>query len=854
MGAAPEAGAPGVPIAIRHKLRAEIIRGANWSMQPIDRSRDADQSRRQWRRMDSCYTAPAMDPKSLETLEFPKILDRLAGYAAFSASKALARRLSPSTELDEIRQWQAETREAGHLLSLHPGLTIGGAHDVRSQARAASRGAVLEAGDLLQIKSTLIASRTVRRLLEKGEAQYPRLYSLSLRLESLASLIDAISQTLDERGEVLDSASEKLASLRRELRTAHERLGDKLQRLITDPKIVPMLQEPIVTQRDGRSVIPLRVEFKGRLKAVIHDQSASGATLFIEPLSVVGLNNQVRQLELDERDEVRRILAELSGQVGRAVEAIDSTVEGLAAIDLAYAKARYAVELNAHEPLLVSMQPQPSTGHPGSRLRMMKARHPLLEPEQVVPIDLVLDDDTFALVITGPNTGGKTVTLKTAGLLVLMAQSGLHIPAQSGSELSLFQAVYADIGDEQSIEQSLSTFSSHISNIIRVLAEADARSLVVLDELGAGTDPQEGSALARAILDTLLERQVTTLVATHYPELKAYAHTTPGVSNASVEFDLASLRPTYRLTIGLPGRSNALAIAERLGLAKELIERARRWIAPGDLRAEDLLDDIRRQRQAAEDERRQAEAQHVRAAEAEAFLEDRLSQIDEERRQILEAARQEGRQQVAGLQEEIKQLRRRLAAAGQPLQTVRVLAAAAGELEAAVAEPPARQDRRQAMERAFEPGDRVRLPSLNAEGVITEMGSDQAEVQIGRLRIRARLDELVPPGSQPELEPGQLAPGLAGTARGPVLAAPPALEIDLRGQTVDEALEALDRYLDAAFLAGLPFVRIIHGKGTGRLRQAIRRQLHDNIYVGSFDSGGAGEGGEGVTVVRLAEH
>jgi DNA mismatch repair protein MutS2 len=466
----------------------------------------------------------------------------------------------------------------------------------------------------------------------------------------------------------------------------------------------------------------------------------------------------------------------------------------------------------------------------------------------------VLDDETYALVITGPNTGGKTVTLKTAGLLVLMAQSGLHIPAQSGSELSVFRAVYADIGDEQSIEQSLSTFSSHISNIIRVLAKADAESLVLLDELGAGTDPQEGAALARAILDTLLARGVTTLVATHYPELKSYAHVTPGARNACVEFDLASLQPTYRLTIGLPGRSNALAIAERLGLAKELIELARQWIAPQDLRAEDLLDDIRRQRLAAENELHQAEAQHARAAEAEAYLEDRLSQIGEERREILEAARNEGRDQVASLQEEIKQLRRRLAAAGQPLQAIEMLAAKAGELDAALEEPSARQDDALRIERAFEPGDRVRLPSLNAEGVITGIEGNQAEVQIGRLRIRARLEELVTPGGEPEALAAQ--PAIRTSASRPALASaePPPLEIDLRGQTVDEALEALDRYLDAAFLAGLPFVRVIHGKGTGRLRQAIRRQLQDNIYVASFEAGGPRQGAEGVTVIRLTPH
>ncbi len=469
-----------------------------------------------------------MDAKSLSTLELPKVLERLASYAAFSASKDLARALEPTADLAEARRRQAETTEAARLLSLHTGLSIGGAHDVRPQAIQASRGAVLEPQELLDLKATLISARTLTRFFEKGAAGAPTLGAIAGGLQPTPGVIEAISQTLDERGEVLDSASPALQSIRVDLRLAHERLNTKLQRLITDPKLIPMLQEPIITQRDGRYVIPLRAEFKGRLRAIVHDQSASGATLFIEPLTVVDLNNQVRELMLAERDEVRRVLAAVSTLVGQHVTAIVETVDALARLDLAFAKARYALILRASEPLLRERR-STRPGHPGSILRLRHARHPLLDPARVVPIDLELDPDTFILVITGPNTGGKTVSLKTAGLLALMAQCGLHLPAESGSELTTFDAVYADIGDEQSIEQSLSTFSSHITTIIRVLERADESSLVVLDELGAGTDPQEGSALARAILGELIERRITTLVATHYSELKAYAHTTPGV-------------------------------------------------------------------------------------------------------------------------------------------------------------------------------------------------------------------------------------------------------------------------------------------------------------------------------------
>jgi DNA mismatch repair protein MutS2 len=797
-----------------------------------------------------------MDAKSLTTLELPKVLERLASHAAFSASKELARSLEPITDLAIARRRQAETTEAAKLLSMHSSLSIGGAHDVRPQATQASRSAVLEPQELLDIKSTLISARTLTRFFEKGAAGAPRLGEIAGRLQPTPGLIDAITQTLDDRGEVLDSASPALASIRAELRLAHERLNTKLQRLITDPKVIPTLQEPIITQRDGRYVIPLRAEFKGRMRAIVHDQSASGATLFIEPLTVVDLNNQVRELALAERDEVRRILAALSALVGENMTAIVETVEALAQLDLAFAKGRYAEVLRATEPVLCERKPA-KPDHPGSILRLRHARHPLLDPARVVAIDLELDPDTFILVITGPNTGGKTVSLKTAGLLALMAQCGLHIPAQSGSELTVFDAVYADIGDEQSIEQSLSTFSSHITTIIRVLGQADDGSLVVLDELGAGTDPQEGSALARAILGALIDRRVTTLVATHYSELKAYAHTTPGVRNASMEFDLETLRPTFHLTIGLPGRSNALAIAQRLGLGSELIERARALVAPEDVRAEQLLDEIHRQRDVARAERLAAEETTEQIREQQRELAERLEGLEEERRQLLQAARDQMQAEVQSLRDEVEALRRRLAVAAQPLQAVDEVAEAVEDLEERTETPVERRPTAPAPRapREYHLGQRVRLPALQTNGVVTEIGLQHAEVQIGRLRVKARLEELVLPEDEQSVEAEgravKVAPAQA--ARSIVTPEPPPLELDLRGMVVDEALEELERRLDAAAYAGLPFVRVIHGKGTGRLRQAIRETLRSNPYAASFQAGSDAEGGDGVTVVHLKQ-
>jgi len=802
-----------------------------------------------------------MDAKSIQVLELPKILERVSKFTSFSASASLALALTPSTNLDEVRRWQQETSEARRLLAVKTDVSIGGARDVRAAAQLAARAGVLDAPTLLDIKSTLIAARTLRRLLSKLADPFPRLAFLAEGLVEIPGLIEAISNTLDERGEVLDSASPRLAEIRRDLKVAHGRLLQKLDRLVSDPRNAAYLQEAIITQRDGRYVIPLKSDFKGRIRGVVHDQSASGATVFVEPLATVELNNELRELQLAEQNEIRRILAELSAFIGEQAEPITFTVEALAELDLAFAKAKYADSIRASEPILKTADGKPPTAVSGQRpavIRLLSARHPLLNPETVVPIDVEIGGESGAraLVITGPNTGGKTVTLKTVGLLTLMAQCGLHLPAQAGSELSLFRNVFADIGDEQSIEQSLSTFSAHFSNIVRFLDQVDETCLVILDELGAGTDPGEGSALARAVLSYLLDMGATALVATHYPELKAYAQTKPGVKNASMEFDPETLLPTFHLTIGLPGRSNAFAIAARLGLNPTIIAEARTMVTETTLEAERLLEEIYRQREAVRAERAQAEAARVQAEEAERRLSRRLEDIEAERRKIIEDARRQAAREIEDLREEMARLKARLARAAQSTEPLAEIETELEKAEEKLAQPaaPLPQAQPPAPKRAIRLGDTVKLKTLNAIGVVTALSAAEAEVKVGRLRVRAKLDEVELRGSSEATEDDRPLTAIGGqrSAVSKIKAESPGLELDIRGQTVEDALPQLEQYLDQAYLAELPWVRIIHGKGTGKLRQAVRDYLRKHPQVKSVAGAAEAEGGEGVTVVKLA--
>jgi DNA mismatch repair protein MutS2 len=801
-----------------------------------------------------------MDEKTLNMLEFPRVIEKLAGYASFSASAELARALKPAKSLEEAEVRLKRTSESCHLLSVNADISVGGVTDIRRLAETAWRGGVLTETELLDVSGTLASSRRLFRTMEKLEGKYPALLEITRLFPPPPGIIEAISRCISEHAEVLDSASPKLASIRAEEKVSHARLLSKLERMIGDPNTAAMLQDPIITQRNGRYVIPVRAEFKTRLKSIVHDQSSSGATLFVEPVAVVELNNRWHELQLEERDEIRRILADLSAKVGEQAEAIKVMINALADFDLVLMCGKYSIDLKASEPILRPIHPPAKEHHPGTTFKLLKARHPLLDPASVVPIDINLDPQTFAVIITGPNTGGKTVTLKTTGLMVVMAQSGLHIPAQSGSELSYFENVFADIGDEQSIEQSLSTFSGHITNIVRILNTARSKTLVLLDELGAGTDPQEGSAIARAIMLHLVEKRVPCMIATHYPELKALAHATPGAVNASMEFDLKSLRPTYHLTIGIPGRSNALAIAKRLNLPEEILESARQMIDPNDLKAEDLLTEIHHQREVARKARSAADHDRSIAMNLKQELSDKLSRIDEDRQKALERSRLEAEQELVQLHREMDEIRRSLARFRQPLDEIKAIQAQVEQVETRI-KGPKKPARSKVETDHFSPevGTKVRLRSMDMEGVVTAIGLDDAEVLAGNLRVRAKLDDLAPvkPGESitaiksTSNRKARMFANTAGESQKQVFQAGPSMEIDVRGERAEDAQEIIDRYLDSAIASGMPFVRIIHGKGTGRLRQVIRELLRETSGVVSFEDGADNEGGDGVTVVHL---
>lgn len=799
-----------------------------------------------------------MDAKTINTLEFPRVIAKLAEYAAFSASAALARELTPAATIKEALERQALTSEARLLLNLKADISVGGANDIRPLADLARRGGVLIEVEMLSISGTLMASRDLARHFEKFKERAPHLAEIAAVFPPPAGIIEAISRCISDRGEVLDNASPKLGSIRAQIKVSHDRLLSRLEHMIGDARNAPMLQDPIITQRNGRYVIPLRAEFKGKIKAIVHDQSSSGATLFVEPLAVVELNNQWHELQLQERDEVRRVLIELSNRVGEEAEAISAIVSALARFDFCLMCAKYAEDLHASEPLLKPISPPRGASHPGSTIRLHKARHPLLDPGSVVPIDVDLAPSTFAIVITGPNTGGKTVTLKTVGLMALMAQSGLHIPAQSGSELSFFDNIFADIGDEQSIEQSLSTFSGHVTNIVRILERARTKTLVLLDELGAGTDPQEGSALARAILLYLVEKHVPCFIATHYPELKTLAHATAGVTNASMEFDLKTLRPTYQLTIGIPGRSNALLIARRLGLPDQVLENAKSLVDPSELESSELLNEIHHQREVARKARSSADRDRSLASNLRQELDRRLEDIEEERRAVLDIARAEAEQELADLRSELEQLRKQLRQSHQAQTELAEVSEALDEIEIKVVKKP-RAKSSPHTSPALLPGARVQLRSLQLEGVITAINGDEAEVLAGSLRVRVKTSDLSSVSSghveQLERKTPVVSARSAPNRNAPVtpFRQTPGMELMLIGQRAEDALDKLDAYLVEAYASGMPFVRIIHGKGTGRLRQVIREALKNSVYVSSYEEGGDKEGGEGVTIAHLSE-
>lgn len=832
-----------------------------------------------------------MHEKTLTTLEFDKVLARLARHTSFSAGRELALALRPSTNHAEVVRRQRLTAEARRLLSMKPGIGVGGARDVRPLAHKASLGGILEPTELLDIAGTLQAALEMRSSLARlsgslpvrqagrpsGQAGLPLLAELAEDLPEVAGLAADIARAISARAEVTDAASPVLAVLRRDVRIAHDRLHARLQEILNAAVGRQIAQEPIITLRDGRYVIPVKADFRGQIQGIVHDVSSSGATVFLEPLAVVELGNTWRELQLEEQREVERVLRRLSAAVGGAAEAVTGDVEGLAEIDLALAKARFAGELRADE-LPHDEEAQSWLVPAPAPLSLINARHPLLTGD-IVPVSLSVGAGYSALLVTGPNTGGKTVALKTTGLLALMALAGLPVPADAGSRVPVFHTIYADIGDEQSIEQSLSTFSSHMTNIIAILGEADPRSLVLLDELAAGTDPTEGSALARAVLQHLLAIGCLTVATTHHGELKVFAHETPGVMNASVEFDPETLAPTYRLSIGLPGRSNALAIAARLGLQPEIIETAQSSLAPEQVEVESLLADIQRQRQEASLERRSEEIARREAEEIRKRLETRLDALDEEREELLASTRASVESEVADTRMLLEDARRRIeqerVAAEEAVEAAR-RAAASMRPRVRLPKPPdtagleAAQDKVAAAEEAVrrlqrlsrrrrprrpEPtvapddvqaGDLVWLRGLDRYGEALGPPDERGEfeVRLGALHSRISLDQ-VERVQRPHTKEGQPPP--------PPMPPAPTVEpeMEMRGRTIDEALPDLDKYLDDAYRAGLSSVRIVHGRGTGVLRKAVRDMLARNPLVRAVETPPPQEGGEGVTIAQL---
>ncbi|HTI15779.1 MAG TPA: endonuclease MutS2 [Dictyobacter sp.] len=814
-----------------------------------------------------------MHEKSIHTLEYPKVLAKVANEASFSASKDMLLHLEPTSDLEEARRRLTYTSEALHLIDLQPDISVRGAHDIRPLLARAARDGVLASVDFVPVVTTLRSSIFVARVLTKLDPEhFPLLQRLGSDIPTRPQVVRHIEEAISDDGEVLDTASPTLRKLRFDIRGANQRLQERLRTLVHE--FGSALQESIITTRSDRYVVPVKADFRGQVRGIVHDQSSSGATLFIEPMVIVEMNNRLRELQSEERQEIERILRVLSEELGREAETLQVAVELLAEFDTYLAKARYSRLMRCSEPKLNDQ----------GLIHLYNARHPLLTGK-VVPIEFRLGQDFFMIVVTGPNTGGKTVALKTVGLLSLMAQSGLHIPAEEGSEISVFEDIFADIGDEQSIEQSLSTFSSHMSQIITILRRIEelrkrkvpeisgARSeelvksrskkvnvLILFDELGAGTDPSEGSALARAILTFLLDRQISTVATTHYSELKAFAHEQKGVVNASVEFDVETLSPTYKLTIGLPGRSNALAISQRLGLDNRIVRGARRFLGNAGVRMENLLEDLQSERKGAEEERYHLNLERVEAEYQRKQLEEERHRLEEERIRILNDARAQARREIDSVLVELAKVRTEMGrghVTRDRLTEMRQQTRGMEERVNPIAEPR-RQRPMEEIEKVEGPlqiGDTVRVLSFgqNAELVGISVDRSEAEVQMGALRLRVNVDNIERISKRKatsnerkmDYRPNVI---LSDVAERPAIG----IQLDMRGWRVEDALPELDTYLNDAALSGMSSVRILHGKGTGALRTAVREQLAHHPLVKSYAPAPPQEGGDGVTIVKIS--
>ncbi len=785
-----------------------------------------------------------MKERTLRVLEFTKIRDMLTEKALTPLGAEKCQALVPSTNFQEISEWQEETEEALVVLTYVGGHPMASFSDVRPYLALCDKGATLSPKALLEIATLMRACRTARSALVTERDNTPRLKEKASLLGSFRNLEDDITTAILSEDEIADKASNELANIRRHLRGATERIKERLNSMIRSSAYQKYLQDPILTMRNDRYVLPVKAEYRASVPGLVHDQSASGATLFIEPMAAVEMGNELKQWEAKEKQEIERILAALSAEVAPYAVQLKENLELLAELDFAFAKGLLSRDMSGVTPKM----------NRDGFINIIRGRHPLIDREKVVPSNLWMGREFTTLIITGPNTGGKTVTLKTVGLFTLMAQAGLHVPADLGTELAVFQQVFADIGDEQSIEQSLSTFSGHMTNIVGIMNEVTADDLVLFDELGAGTDPTEGAALAQTILTALLRKQVRTLATTHYSELKAFALSTPGVENASVEFNVETLRPTYRLSIGVPGKSNAFEISRKLGLSEGLIDEAKKLLSTEDKRFEDVIANAEYHRQVAEKERKLAEqaaaettklrdeAEFLRR-EMEAKREASLRKAKDEARRILENARRESE----SVMRELKQMKKS-AASGPDMQAAALRKRLEDGIDSLSEGLAQKADRVDKPPKTLKVGDEVEILNLKTRGVVLSAPDAKGEVQLqaGIVKLKAHISQL----RLVKEEPAKKQKSSFHAETGAMTRTVP-MECDVRGMALDEAIPVVDQYLDEAVLASLTEVSIIHGKGTGVLRSGIQQHLRRHPHVKSFRLGVYGEGESGVTVVTL---
>lgn len=784
-----------------------------------------------------------MDERTLRVLELDKILRALEERCATEMAKELVRSLLPSADLEEVKRRLQETSDARRRIEQFGTPPLGGISDIRPILERAKQGSTLEPNELLMVARTLERATDLKLWMLKSQSKD----SLKLHAERIgdhAKLIARIRWCIGDDSQVLDRASDELSALRRRIKVVQQKMQQKIHDLLRDPSVTKFLQEPYYTIRNGRYCLPVRAEFRQHVSGIVHDKSSSGMTLFIEPEPLVEMGNELRMLQADEEREVAKILRDLTTEVVSDLSLIAQTLDAVRRLDFAFAKAKLSQDLRAYEPEL----------NTDGFIKIRRARHPSLHFQGfVVPIDFELGVDFDVLIITGPNTGGKTVTLKTVGLLTLMAQCGLHVPAAEGAKICLFRQVFADIGDEQSIEQSLSTFSSHMSHIAKMLVRADEKTLVLLDELGAGTDPTEGSALAKAILLFLHKRGAKVVCTTHHSELKHFAFRQPRFENASVLFDPETLRPTYQLVIGIPGQSHAIDIAKRLGVPTEVIREARRQLPKDRREAEELISQLTEERQAAEQMRIEWERKLKELERREAELEKREQKLREEEQRILAEARRQAEaliRRVEGQAEELLRLLRKQLATPQALpseirQRIRQLR---HQIPSSV-DQPKENPQQVPFNQVFAVGSTVRIRDIGVLGKVVSVDNDGKEVQVdvGGMKIWVAATKLEPSSQEATVTSTQAE--VAAVRVKKMVSVP--TELNLLGKRVDEALDAVEKFLDDALLAGHKFVRIVHGKGTGKLRQAIHDYLRNHPQVRAFELAPLNEGGEGVTIAYL---